>query len=175
MTLTEHRARTLTLAELAERAGALVSRAGLLIEDGRVGALDERTLRYHQTLGLLDRPLRYEGRQALYGYRHLLQAVSVRLLQARGHSLAQIQSALTGVSTEALEAALLRDLPDLPEARDAIVQAPQPPPAPVHLIAAELAPGVTVLLDPRHAARADRIFAALSAALPDLNLSGGPR
>lgn len=161
MDLIDHRDRALSLTELAELAGALFEAAGLSVGDGRVGAtLDERTLRYHQTLGLLDRPLRYEGRQAIYGYRHLLQALSVRVLQARGHSLAQIQAALAGVGTEALESALVRDLgqPSAETSAQLPVSAP-----PARGIAAEVAPGVTVVLDPRHAADAERIFAAVSA------------
>ncbi len=174
MTLTDHRDRALTLAELAHLAGEALQEAGIHAEDGRVGSgVDERTLRYWQTLGLLDRPLRYEGRQALYGWRHLLQALSVRLLQSRGHSLAQIQAALQGVDTPALEAALLSALPLRVEApTQAPATPPAPPsPAPRPLLAAEVAPGVTVLLDPRHAAEAEAIFARISALFP----SGGSR
>lgn len=171
MNLTEHRDRALTLSELAELAGRLLDLAQLSVEDGRVGAtLDERTLRYHQTLGLLDKPARYEGRQAIYGYRHLLQAMSVRVLQARGYSLARVQGALLGVGTEALESALLRDLepqpPDVPAQAPAVVPSP-----PARGVAAEVAPGVTVVLDSRHSADAERIFAAISA----LFSSGGSR
>lgn len=167
MTLADHRDRSFTLAGLAGTASDLLERAGVRAEDGRVGAtLDERTLRYYQTLGLLDRPGRYEGRQAIYGYRQLLQALSVRLLQAQGHSLAQIQGALAGVGTSALEEALTTTLPGA----ETPMQRPPSAPAPRPLLAAEVAPGVTVLLDPRHAERAEAIFAAISALFP----LGGP-
>ena len=163
MSLSDHRDSSFPLAGLAGLASGLLEQAGVHAEDGRVGAtLDERTLRYYQTLGLLDRPLRYEGRQAVYGFRHLLQAVSVRLLQARGHSLAQIQSALAGVDTPALEEALRSALPEAGSS----AQLPPAPPAPRPLLAAEVAPGVTVLLDPRHAARAEAIFARIAALFP---------
>lgn len=166
MTLTDHRDARFPLAELASLAERALRDADVRAEDGRVGgAVDERTLRYWQTLGLLDRPQGYEGRQAQYGWRHLLQALSVRLLQARGYSLAQIQAALAGVDTPALEAALMSALPLAPASP---VQAPQPPAAPAArpLLAAEVAPGVTVILDPRHAADAEAIFARVAALFP---------
>ncbi len=73
-------------------------------EDQRIRALpDARTVRYYQTIGLVDRPER-EGREAVYGWRHLLQVVAVKRLQLRGEPLVRIQAALVGVSTEALEA-----------------------------------------------------------------------
>jgi DNA-binding transcriptional MerR regulator len=75
--------------------------------DGRVSEHpDARTLRYYQTTGLLDRPLRYDGRRAVYGYRHLLQAVAIKLLQGQGLSLGQIQRALAGATLVELEAAV---------------------------------------------------------------------
>lgn len=167
MDLSAHRHRTLQLSELAALAGELLDAAGLRPEDGRVSAApDERTLRYYQTLGLLDRPLGYEGRAANYGYRHLLQAVSVKLLQTRGYSLAQVQAALAGQATDALEAALAALLPST--APQAPVQLPVTPAA-RPLLAAEVAPGVTVVLDPRHAADADRLFSRIAA----LFTSGG--
>lgn len=92
-----------TLADAAARlSGHLASP-----EDERVrDAADERTIRYYQTTGLLDRPLRYDGRTAVYGYRHLLQVVSVKALQASGLSLAQVQRALAGATTPQLESAV---------------------------------------------------------------------
>lgn len=168
MTLTDHRDRRFPLAELAHLTERALQDADLRVEDGRVGqAIDERTLRYYQTLGLLDRPLAYEGRTAQYGYRHLLQALSVRLLQTRGHSLAQAQEALAGVDTPSLETALLSALHPHSEP---VSQRP-PAPAPRPLLAAEVAPGVTVLLDSRHAADADSIFARIAALFP---LGGSP-
>lgn len=163
MTLPDLRDRRFPLSELAALTGRLLDEADVRAEDGRLGALDERTLRYWQTLGLLDRPLTYEGRQAVYGYRHLLQALSVRLLQSRGHSLAQAQAALAGVDSAALELAVLSALPG---AEAPVQTPPREPAAPRPVLAAEVAPGVTVLLDARHAAEASSIFSRIAALFP---------
>ena len=150
---------------LCEAAGALLDAASPESPDARVSARpDVRTLRYYQTLGVLDRPLRYDGRQAIYGFRHLLQAVAVKLLQARGFTLSQAQQALAGATDAALEQAV----------QDALGQgvpvpmAAAPPPAPVSLIAAEIAPGVTILVDPRKIADPDSLLRTLSQSLSQL-------
>jgi hypothetical protein len=50
--------------------------------NGQVRAVpDERTLRYYATLGLIDRPLSWRGRTALYGTRHQWQVLGVKRLQ----------------------------------------------------------------------------------------------
>lgn len=94
-----------SLEELAAEAERSLSRLGAGgAADGRVSAFpDARTVRYYSTLGLLDRP-RIEGRQAVYGRRHLLQLVAVKALQARGLALAQVQGRLLGLTDEELEA-----------------------------------------------------------------------
>lgn len=46
-------------------------------------SLSPRLVRHYQNLGCIDPPDR-DGKQAVYGYRHFLQAVLVRLLQAEG-------------------------------------------------------------------------------------------
>jgi DNA-binding transcriptional MerR regulator len=63
---------------------------------------DQRTIRYYTTLGLIDRPAAMRGRTALYGRRHLLQLVAIKRLQAKGHSLAEIQAQLLGLTNAAL-------------------------------------------------------------------------
>src|SRR4051812_19287830 len=65
---------------------------------------DRRAIRWYATIGLVDRPLGFRGRTALYGPRHLLQLVAVKRRQADGRSLAEIQSELTGASDAALAA-----------------------------------------------------------------------
>ncbi|HTL53004.1 MAG TPA: MerR family transcriptional regulator [Planctomycetota bacterium] len=55
---------------------------------------DGRTLRYYQTLNLVDRPVRYQGR-SVYLQRHLLQLVAVKLLQADQYTLSKIQQLLS--------------------------------------------------------------------------------
>ena len=64
---------------------------------GRVREVpDIRTIRYYTTLGLLDRPAQMRGRTALYGRRHLLQLVAIKRLQAKGLSLAEVQTRVVG-------------------------------------------------------------------------------
>jgi DNA-binding transcriptional MerR regulator len=91
-----------TLAELsAEVAQALAEDAGQV--NGRVREVpDIRTIRYYTTLGLIDRPAQMRGRTALYGERHLLQLVAIKRLQAKGLSLTEVQSRLTGQTDAAL-------------------------------------------------------------------------
>ncbi len=64
---------------------------------------DVRTLRYYTHLGLLDRPVAFRGRTALYGRRHLLQVLAIKRLQFGGRSLEQIQEDLYGADAELLE------------------------------------------------------------------------
>jgi DNA-binding transcriptional MerR regulator len=165
--LASHRDSTWDLPGLVVAAREVLAGAGARPEDERVKALpDERTVRYYQTGGLVDRPVRYEGRTALYGFRHLLQVVALKLLQAQGHSLAQAQRALAGTSTKALEEAVRKSLG---------VPGPAVPsrgPASRPLVAAEIAPGVTVLVDPAAVHDPDEVLSRLSAALSP---SGGAR
>jgi hypothetical protein len=163
--LSAHRDAAWDLPGLVAAARSLLEGVGARPEDERVNALpDERTVRYYQTGGLVDRPLRYEGRTALYGFRHLLQVVAVKLLQARGHSLAQVQRALAGLSTAALEEAVRTALGEPAPAQGG--------PASRSLVAAEIAPGVTVLVDPAAVSDPGEILSRLSAALSP---SGGAR
>jgi DNA-binding transcriptional MerR regulator len=64
---------------------------------------DRRTIRYYTTLGLIDRPAEMRGRTALYGRRHLLQLIAIKRLQARGHTLAEVQQKLLGAPDRTLE------------------------------------------------------------------------
>jgi DNA-binding transcriptional MerR regulator len=62
-----------------------------------------RTLRFYVAQGLLDKPLSYEHRTALYGYRHLLQVVVIKCLQANHIPIRKIREVLQGLSNEELE------------------------------------------------------------------------
>lgn len=76
------------VAEVAARIAALPAP-----KNGQVRAIpDERTVRYYQTIGLLDRPAAMRGRTALYGIRHVAQVVAIKRLQTMGRSLAEIQA-----------------------------------------------------------------------------------
>lgn len=98
-----------TLVELAARAAVALGDDAEQAS-ARVREIpDSRTIRWYQTTGLVDRPSTLRGRTALYGRRQLLQLVAIKRLQAQGHSLAEIQARLAGISTEALEA--LADVP----------------------------------------------------------------
>jgi DNA-binding transcriptional MerR regulator len=105
--------------------------------------VDERVVRYYASLGLVDRPLRREGREAIYGRRHLQQILAVKRLQAEGLSLAQVQRRLAGATGEDLQALALpegvapHEPPELPEAR--------------RLLLIEIAKGVQLLIDPSRA------------------------
>lgn len=65
---------------------------------------DERTARFYTTLGLLSPPVRFDGRRALYGRRHLLQLLAIKRLQSRGLTIRDIQVKLRGASAAALVA-----------------------------------------------------------------------
>lgn len=153
--LSPYRDRELDLAALCEAATGLLAQVAVPA-DKRVAAVpDARTVRYYQTLGVVDRPLRYEGRQAVYGTRHLLQVVATKLLQARGESLAHVQQALSGASTDRLEAAVRAELG----------VAPAPPPQARPLVSAEIAPGVFVTLDPSRVPDTAAVLQTLGLAL----------
>ncbi|MFD9941788.1 helix-turn-helix domain-containing protein [Nonomuraea sp. NPDC059023] len=95
---------TWTIGELAERAADAL-RPGLQRANGRIREVPgERLIRWYTTIGLVDPPLTRRGRLAQYGRRHLLQVVAVKRLQAEGHSIAEIQTRLTGATDATLEA-----------------------------------------------------------------------
>lgn len=87
----------LTIDELAAEVAATVSSVGQA--SGRVSEVpSRRTIRYYSTHGLLDRPVEFRGRTALYGTRHVLQLVAIKQMQARGLALSQIQARMIGLS-----------------------------------------------------------------------------
>jgi DNA-binding transcriptional MerR regulator len=95
------------LEELVSVAAQMIERAAGESVDGRVAPVpDARTVRYYQTTGILQKPLRYDGRNAIYGYHHLLQLIAIKLLQQQGLSLAQVQTALVQASWSELERSL---------------------------------------------------------------------
>ncbi len=172
--LSDYRCAEFNLDELAATVRRFADALGLAGLDGRISpAPDSRTLRYYQTLGLLPRPLRYEGRQAIYGYQHLLHALAVKVLQTHGLSLAQIQRALVAADPRDIEAAvaealasgrpIARSEPVVEQAFLASGWLPGPLPTasskgsapepgahrrPRPLTASEVAPGVWLVIDP---------------------------
>ena len=141
----------LSLERLVSEVGGILGRVESKPADARVAGIpDARTLRHYQTINLLDKPLRYEGRKALYGYRHLLQALGIKLLQGQGYSLAQIERTLTRMDLAELEQVVVEALGE----SQAVPSAPPPIPTLTAglvdkaLIAVEVGDGVSVILDP---------------------------
>src|SRR5659263_22541 len=98
-----------------------------------------RTLRYYITMGLIDRPLGYEGTRAHYGFRHFLQVLSIKALQARYFPLRKVRTMIAGRSDAELEGVLLRMEGDLregatPEEKEQIEAAAE---AAVHIVVEE--------------------------------------
>lgn len=93
-----------SLVELVNISQSLIERMTPPPSDGRVAPIpDARTVRYYQTIGIISKPSRYDGRNAVYGYLHLLQLIVIKLLQAEGLSLAQIQGVLVQATQDELE------------------------------------------------------------------------
>jgi DNA-binding transcriptional MerR regulator len=164
--LTRHRDEEFTLERLVETAARELHGLGVRSDDGRVAAVpDERSVRFYQTTGLVDRPMRYDGRKAIYGYRHLLQVLAVKRLQQEGQPLALIQRALTGRTFSELEQALgLVAREPVPPAQDraegAGVRGRQVPTT-VTLIKADLGPGIVVTIDPSRVEHHQEVLARL--------------
>jgi DNA-binding transcriptional MerR regulator len=110
--LEKHRGRSdIRLDELVEIANHLISLVVPQQPSDRVAeTLNERTLRYYITEGLIDRPLGKEGTAALYGYRHLVQIVAVKLLQGSYLPIRRIREVLADKSNEELELILAEGL-----------------------------------------------------------------
>jgi DNA-binding transcriptional MerR regulator len=185
----------LTLDDLVVAAARLLRRLDLRPGDGRVApAPDARGVRYYQGIGVLDRPLRYDGRRAVYGFRHLLQLLAVKQLQQEGHPLHLIQQSLAGRPTATLEQALGTMLTGRESGRSRepqawaaepmaalavepvaalageLIHAAGPRAAePAALVAARLAPGVTITVDPSVVANPDALIAHIAATLAELH------
>lgn len=87
----------LTLPEVVAAIPELLRRDYDGVRSARVRDLpDIRTIRWYQSLGILDRPTEFRGRAALYRRRHLLQIAAIKKLQASGLSLEAIQGGLPG-------------------------------------------------------------------------------
>jgi DNA-binding transcriptional MerR regulator len=88
---------SLTLPGLVDALRELLAEGYAGTRSGRVRDLpDARTIRWYQTLGLVDRPAHFRGRTALFGRRHLLQLSAIKKLQAADFPLADVQRGLAG-------------------------------------------------------------------------------
>ncbi len=103
--LERHRDRVdIRLDELVDIANHLISLVVPEQPSDRVTEiLNERTLRYYIAEGLIDRPLGKEGTAALYGYRHLLQILAVKLLQESFLPIRRIKEILADKSNEEMK------------------------------------------------------------------------
>jgi len=156
------------LTGLVTAVAAVLNTLAVDVSDERVrGVPNARVIRYYQSTGLLDRPLRYDGRRAMYGFRHLVQAVSVKVLQSEGMSLAQIQEALAGRSTDELARLIAQAAGEVSQAPTQAAPGPTAPTLPVmqSMLHARLMPGVTITIDPSQVAEPQALLAALVAAV----------
>ncbi|TNE90884.1 MAG: MerR family transcriptional regulator [Deltaproteobacteria bacterium] len=165
--LQRYRDAELDLAELVDVATHLL--AGHVPGDARVAPHpDARTVRYYQSLGIVDRP-RLDGRRAIYAFRQLAQVVATKLLQGRGYSLAKVQQALAGRTTDQIASAASQALATLPPRPTPPPHLPAaPPPAssgPRALHSVELAPGIAVTIDPTRVSDPEALVRRLAAAL----------
>lgn len=79
-------------------------------KSGRVSEnLSLRTMRYYQTLGCIDAPVR-EGREAHYGFRHYLQALLVRKMLWQRVPASTMAERLPGRTTGEYKNLLLEDI-----------------------------------------------------------------
>ena len=94
----------LKIDELVHAAAEVIPRLANRPDYGRATAIpDARTVRYYIQQGLVDRPHGSAGTAALYGYRHLLQLVAVKVLQGQYMPMDKIREAIGGLENRELE------------------------------------------------------------------------
>ena len=106
-----------TLQAYLEFAGSATALADLAISVSQNNAwpvdpdkLNERLVRYYVTAGVIDRPDR-QGREATYGFRHLVQLLTARRLSERGDTLQVIAQHNQETTTADLAGSLFKPLP----------------------------------------------------------------
>ena len=126
--------------------------------DSRIQSIpDIRTIRYYQSLGIVSKPSRYEGREAVYSSHHLEQIVLIKVLQFEGYSLSQIQKRMATVSHSEIHA-LYRSL-----SNDSPLEANTHTARP--LICVELLPGIQLSIDPNLIKNPEQLIEKLTLAL----------
>lgn len=160
------------LRDLAAIAGAILDASGVRPVNAAASAHpNERTIRFYVTRGLVAPP---EGRgtAAIYGYRHLLQVLGIKLRQMEGATLGTITRETTEMTGDVLErrvaAALGPALPgpdELPRAGGAaapsagrsfqamlarVPEGDEPKESPGPWFRVSVAPGVELLLAASH-------------------------
>lgn len=92
------------VAELANEAARILAESGFAQERGTVSEMpDERTVRYYLTEGLIPPADEKQGTASVFGYRHLVQLLVVKKLQAEHLSIRKIRELVEGRSERELE------------------------------------------------------------------------
>ncbi len=87
----------ITITELATLVAEALGSGYEGVRSGRVRQVpDARTIRWYQTLGMVERPAAFRGRTALFTRRHVAQLAAIKKLQAAALPLTDIQQALAG-------------------------------------------------------------------------------
>ncbi|MBW1988609.1 MAG: MerR family transcriptional regulator [Deltaproteobacteria bacterium] len=93
----------LRLDELVETANRFMRQVAPVQPSRRIAQrVNERTLRYYIGKGLVDRPLGKSGTAALYGFKHLLQILALKRLQAAYLPVRRIKDILPGMDEQGL-------------------------------------------------------------------------
>src|SRR4051794_40239226 len=107
-----------TLPELAGAVNTWCERHEVAPLSGQAsGELNERSIRYYRTLGLVDPP-QNGGATSGYGELHFLQLLAIRLLQSQGQPLRRIQELLYGRSIAELREIRRRGMEERGKLRD---------------------------------------------------------
>lgn len=92
------------VAELAGEAAKILADSGLAQERGTVSELpDERTIRYYLAEGLIPPAEEKQGTASVFGYKHLLQLLVVKKLQAEHLPIRKIRDLVDGRTERELE------------------------------------------------------------------------
>ena len=92
------------VAWLASEAAKILTGSGLAQERGTVTEVpDERTVRYYLTEGLVSPAEEKQGTASVFGYRHLLQLLVVKKLQAEHLPIRKIRDLVDGRTERELE------------------------------------------------------------------------
>ena len=92
------------ISELAKAVETLLKASGAKQERGTVSEIpDERTIRYYQSEGLIDPPISKSGPASVFTFKHLLQLVAIKLLQAQDVPIKKLRFVLEGKSEYELQ------------------------------------------------------------------------
>lgn len=92
------------VAELAQEAARILAESGVAQARGTVTELpDERMVRYYLTEGLIPPADEKQGTASVFGFRHLLQLLAVKKLQAEHLPIRAIREVVTGKTERQLE------------------------------------------------------------------------